>query len=117
MGPSVIYGNGVTGIVLDPPYSHAVRARDLYAEDRDVSAEVRAWAIEHGDDPRLRIVLCGYEGEHDMPTTWECVAWKANGGYGNVTGNANKHMERLWFSPHCQRVAEPQIALFGMEAR
>ena len=110
MGPSVIYGNGMTGIVLDPPYSHEVRARDLYAEDKDVSAEVRAWAIEHGDDSRLRIVLCGYEGEHDMPATWECVAWKANGGYGNVTGNANKHMERLWFSPHCLRAAG-QLAL------
>jgi hypothetical protein len=53
----------------------------------------------------LRIALCGYEGEHDMPPTWECVAWKANGGYSsqNGEGNANPNRERIWFSPHCGR--------------
>lgn len=69
--------------------------------------------IEHGDDPRLRIALCGYAGEHEMPTTWECVVWKANGGYGNVSGNRNKHAERIWFSPHCLREQRGQLALLG----
>lgn len=60
--------------------------------------------IEQGDDPRARIALCGYEGEHAMSESWECVQWKARGGYGSQSDNAardNSHRERIWFSPHC----------------
>jgi hypothetical protein len=103
--PTVLRTTGVTGVVLDPPYSHDVRDSDLYThDDASLSASVRAWAREHGDDPALRIVLCGYEGEHEMPETWRCVAWKAGGGYGNQRnggGNENARRERLWLSPHC----------------
>lgn len=99
-----------TAVVLDPPYDLDVRDRGLYANDgtKTLSREVRDWAVEHGDDERLRIVLCGYEGEHGMPSTWECVPWKAGGGYGNRTGNLNPHKERLWFSPHCLK-SEPEL--------
>ena len=38
--------------------------------------------------PMLRIALCGYEGEHVMPAEWECVAWKAKGGY---AGQSKQH--------------------------
>jgi hypothetical protein len=49
---------------------------------------------------RLRIALCGYEGEHDMPG-WTLEIGKAtNGGYGKE-GNGNAKRERIWFSPHC----------------
>ena len=48
-----------------------------------VAHDVRKWAIEHGDDPLLRIALCGYDGEHEMPGEWECLEWKAKGGYGS----------------------------------
>lgn len=34
--------------------------------------------------PGIDIALCGYEGEHDMPTSWDCVEWKARGGYGSA---------------------------------
>jgi hypothetical protein len=68
-----------TAVLLDPPYDGDVRDRDLYAQDSDkISTEVREWAIANGDNPRLRIALCGYEGEHAMPGNWECVSWKAN---------------------------------------
>lgn len=104
-----------TAVFLDPPYAHNVRDPDLYAIDSSkVSTDVRAWAIEHGDNPRLRIGLCGYEGEHEMPDNWECVAWKANGGYGNRTGNNNATKERIWFSPHCVR-PERDRELFEVE--
>lgn len=95
-----------TAVLLDPPYDHDVRDSDLYAEESaKVSTEVREWAIAHGADERLRIALCGYEGEHEMPEGWTCVAWKANGGYGNRTGNNNAKLERVWFSPHCVQPA------------
>lgn len=55
----------------------------------------------------------GYEGEHEMPADWQCVAWKAAGGYAAAAGNTeNSAKERIWFSPHCER-AEDQRDLFG----
>lgn len=94
-----------TAVVLDPPYDLDHRDSGLYAQDgtATLSAEVRAWAIEHGNDRRLRIALCGYEGEHEMPDDWACVAWKAVGGYANRNAeqNDNAKRERIWFSPHC----------------
>ena len=106
----------VTAIVLDPPYdTEANRQADLYTHDaQGISAAVREWALEHGDDPRLRIVLCGYEGEHDMPG-WSEVPWKAVGGYGsqgNGQGRDNAARERLWFSPHCLPVVPRQSSMF-----
>jgi len=67
-------------------------------EDRTVSVDVREWCLEWDDDPRMRIALCGYDGEHDMPDTWDCVAWKARGGYGSQSqqhDNPNARRERI----------------------
>lgn len=97
-----------TGVFLDPPYDDGNMAYS--AGGAGISADVRAWALEHGDDPRLRIVLCGYEGEHAMPATWRCVPWKAKGGY--AKDQKNSHRERLWLSPHCLG-AEAQPGLFA----
>jgi DNA adenine methylase len=99
--PSVTTYIGITGVLLDPPYAHDLRER-CYSEDHDISAEVREWAIANGDTPDFRIALCGYEGEHEMPASWTCVAWKAHGGYSRTErGKANRERERIWFSPHC----------------
>ena len=106
---------GVTGVFLDPPYSPEqiaigasgdgfARSDRLYSHhEAEISAEVRRWAIEHGDDPRLRIALCGYDGEHEMPPSWTVVAWTSQGGYSNRGANprCNAGRERIWFSPHC----------------
>jgi hypothetical protein len=105
-GPSVTVKHGITGVFLDPPYADSAdRQDDLYAADSlTVAHDVRKWAIQWGDDPRIRIALCGYAGEHEMPNTWEEVAWKARGGYGSQgegRGRENSGRERVWFSPHC----------------
>lgn len=102
--PAVTISHGLTGVLLDPPYgAKAGRTKGLYARDSlTVAEDMRRWAVEHGEDPRYRIALCGYEGEHDMPASWRVHAWKAKGGYGNQDGeNANASKERVWFSPHC----------------
>lgn len=105
---------GVTGVFLDPPYLADLRAPSLYGtESGDVAHAVREWALANGKNKKLRIALCGYEGEHQMPHDWQCVAWKAAGGYAAAAGNdENSHKERIWFSPHCER-AEDQADLFG----
>jgi len=105
-GPSPTTKLGMTAVVLDPPYSEGERDMDLYSCDSGtVAADVRAWAIAHGDDPLMRIVLCGYDSEHSMHNGWECVEWKANGGYASQGDGSNDNAERetLWFSPHCLR--------------
>jgi hypothetical protein len=112
VGPSVLRSaGGVTGVLLDPPYADGDMSYS--AGGRGISAEVRTWALEHGDDPDLRIALCGYEGEHEMPASWECVSWKARGGYGSQGdgSNDNAHRERIWFSPGCLGARQP--SLFG----
>jgi DNA adenine methylase len=107
-GPTPTVKQGLTAVFLDPPYAVEDRA-DCYDanEDRIVSMAVRAWCLEWQDDPRMRIALCGYEGEHDLPG-WNCVAWKARGGYGSQAknGNDNCRRERIWFSPHCVPVTQ-----------
>lgn len=96
--------NGVTGLFLDPPYADtAGRDSNIYAKDSlSVAHDVRDWAILHGSNPKLRIALCGYDGEHAMPDDWDCVPWKAHGGYAaRNPDNLNSRRERIWFSPAC----------------
>ena len=102
---AMAYGDSV-GIFLDPPYLGDVRTKDLYrVDDHSISAAVRDWAIARGDDRRLRIVLAGYEAEHVMPASWRIHAYSANASYNTAAGGgdnkANRHNERLWFSPGC----------------
>ena len=111
LGESVTVKHGLTGVFLDPPYSSDEHAVDYSAGSGDVASAVREWALSNGDNPLLRIALCGYEGEHDMPG-WTAHAWKAKGGYGSQgsgRGRENASRERIWFSPHCLK----PLALFS----
>ncbi len=117
LGASVLgKGKNVGGrrpcaVFLDPPYSHEFRDPGLYSEDDGKVAELaREWALDHGDDPDLRIALCGYEGEHEMPASWRVVEWQAARGYASED-NDNRERERIWFSPHCLDV-DRQLGLF-----
>ena len=115
-GPSVTFKHGMTGVFLDPPYADtADRNERLYRKDSpSVAHDVREWVIANGDNPLLRIALCGYEGEHVMPAEWECVAWSAGEGFGaqaeERTNNGKR--ERIWFSPACLKT-EKQQELFA----
>jgi DNA adenine methylase len=115
-GPSVTFKRGLTGVFLDPPYADtAERTSDIYRVDsEDVAHAVRDWAVANGDNPLLRIALCGYEGEHEMPPSWSVHSWSAGEGYGvqaeERSGNGKR--ERIWFSPSC--VAKRQASLFDL---
>jgi DNA adenine methylase len=103
------HGMTPCGIVLDPPYAHEGREKRLYREDEDsISGEVRTWALEHGPNPALRIALCGWDGEHEMPRDWTCIPWVSKG------SGRNRGKERIWFSPHCAPAIQ-QGNLFGGE--
>lgn len=106
-------GRRPCAVFLDPPYPKDERCAQLYTEDHDVAYEAAAWAIDHGDDPDLRIAFCGYAGAHEFPPSWTEYAWKAARGYAGKT-NGNRERERIWFSPHCLPL-NAQRSLFEME--
>ena len=105
-GPTPTYNRGMTAVFLDPPYSHDVRDVGLYSEDQaGISDKAREWAIETGKRPDMRIALCGYDGEHEMPLDWKmCVGKATHGpGYGAQAEkrSGNHKLERIWYSPAC----------------
>ena len=116
IGPSPTTKLGVTGVLLDPPYSNDERCDDIYAKDSgSVACDVRRWAINHGDDPMMRIALCGYDTEHAMPDGWTAEHWKTPGGYGSQgsgRGRRNSRRETIWFSPHCVNPDHDQMTIF-----
>lgn len=121
-------GKGAAGVFLDPPYLvTGNRDGDLYVHDDGdtVAADVRTWCIDNGDAPDLRIVLAGFDGEHDVLSDrhgWRCVPWFRSGflkgGMSNVAGSGahQQTRERLWISPHCVPNADErqQVGLFNI---
>ena len=83
------------GVYLDPPYLDGRMDYAAGGAGTSLSADVRAWALEHGTDKRLRIVLSGYAGEHDALEAkgWRVEAWKTKGGYG-AGGEDNANQKR-----------------------
>jgi hypothetical protein len=125
--------DGAVGIFLDPPYADtADRTDGLYAHDSlSVAHDVREWAIGAAKNKKWRIVLAGFDGEHDELHErhgWRCIEWYRagflKGGMGNTAGTDEdgtvghvQHKERLWLSPGCLVTAkerpEQQQQLFG----
>lgn len=120
------FNGGTCGVFLDPPYGDTRKA--VYAVDSTtVLDDVRAWCSANDERPNLRIVLAGFEGEHDAleQRGWRVVEWYRkgflSGGYGNVGGadNSQMHRDRLWLSPAClapdPAPPPPQRGLPGIE--
>ena len=117
--PSVVRataGNPTIGVFLDPPYSVS---GDLYAatntadDHATISAQVREWCASAPDS--MRIVLAGYDDEHDelIERGWTREAGKSGGGAGYSTNADNGKRERLWLSPACL-TAEGVLDLAGL---
>jgi DNA adenine methylase len=113
---SVTTRHGLTAVFLDPPYGDTIEQTRVYATDSgSVADDVRAWCQTNGDNPLLRIALCGYAGEgHEtlLNHGWHIEAWRAPGGYGGGrggTGDANRHRERIYYSPACLNAAQPHL--------
>jgi len=99
---------GVTAILIDPPYPDYGH---IYATDeqRPVWFDAARWAVECGDNPNVRIAVCGYwspETDALFPANWKRFRWRANGGFGNQRkrgASEKRYRECVWFSPHCAR--------------
>jgi len=101
---------GITGVFLDPPYAEGNQQYAVGGTGTDLSAQVREWALSHGDDPEFRIVLAGLSGEHAMPASWREIDWKQKKGKQSEE-NDRYTRERLWLSPHCEGAR--QLSLLG----
>lgn len=114
-GDCVTWRHGTTAVFLDPPYAEGAQQYAAGGTGTGLSADVRGWAIAAGERRDMRVILCGLDGEHEMPSTWRVVPWKARGGYGSQRAdktNGNRHRERLWLSPHCLG-SDAVLPLFG----
>lgn len=106
---------GVRGVFLDPPYDPTIRNKDIYSIDAaGLAADVRAWCAANGDNPNMRIALCGYDGEHNQLEEhgWTVHAWSAHGGMSRDRGRGsggNNDQERIWFSPACLSTAQARL--------
>lgn len=103
---------GPIGIYLDPPYADGDNTTYGAEHTKAPAIESAEWAIENGDDPRMRIIYSGYKGTVEFPDSWRVIEWKAIGGYGNKAqgdGRKNASRERLWLSPHCLRDAQNSL--------
>ena len=102
--PSVVRagtgGDGARAVFLDPPYA---TSGDLYAHtDTGVADHVRAWCLTPAAE-NLRVVLAGYDDEHDdlLAHGWPVTQGRSGGGAGYSTNPRNGRRERLWLSPAC----------------
>jgi len=107
-------GDGARAIFLDPPYA---TSGDLYAATSDgIAEQVRDWCLAAPD--HLRIVLCGYDQEHDalLGHGWDVIEGKAGRGAGYSTRADNGRRERMWCSPACLGTHRQDVLDFGESA-
>jgi DNA adenine methylase len=105
---SMLKGPGTPcAIFLDPPYSSSFD-RQTYGADLDDSdglpEEVYTWCETHGEDPDLRIAVCGYTQNWDPPESWYEMTWTTQGGWARKSDDPNPDAQKeecVWFSPHC----------------
>ncbi len=108
LGPSVLNASGVAGVFLDPPYSKGMRGAGIYNNDADdVAARVNHWCV--GVTGKTRVVLAGYEGEHNNLEAlgWTKYRWTGVTGYAGQRKegvNDNHTLERIWCNPACNPI-------------
>lgn len=102
--PIVTHRHGLTAILLDPPYGEGEQEYSVGGNgDKSLAWDVWRWAVENGNNPELRIAVCGYEDRRELPPGWFTVGWKARKGYQLTDeAKANPDREVIYFSPHCK---------------
>jgi hypothetical protein len=112
---SVTVLHGLTGVFFDPPYFRGAMDYAVGGVGTNLAADVGAWCAANGDNPMLRIVICGHAGEHDalLAHGWGTRKWAARTGYARTDeAVANSASETIWCSPHCEPETKIQNSLF-----
>lgn len=90
--PTVTYKLKKTGLFLDPPYSVKDRSTIYLKDSHNLNQDIEKYCLEHQD--KMKIVLCGYEGEYNLPG-WTKLKWPGNKG---MAKNNNRYRERIWIN-------------------
>lgn len=115
LSPSMLgmHEGKVVGVFFDSPYSaESVVETRLYSVpyDKTITAKVVEWSLKNGQNPLLRIAVCGYYDEFQAMPGWTCYRWHAHGGMSNHSAtNENKTKEAVWFSPHCLKPSRGEL--------
>ncbi len=115
---SVTTRHGMTAVFLDPPYDKGAMDYGAGGMGMGISAQVREWCQENGNDAKLRIVLCGHAGEHDalFEYGWRTHQWAARKGYALTDeAIANSASETVWVSKGCFKPMGQQLDIFAEE--
>ncbi len=116
---SITTRHGLTAVFLDPPYTKGAMDYSAGGMGQGIADDVRVWCAANGNNPQLRIVLCGHAGEHDalLQQGWHIRTWTAGGGYARTDeAVANRKSETLWCSPNCVPERGVVQDLFGEAA-
>jgi site-specific DNA-adenine methylase len=95
-------GAKLTAIFLDPPYDEQQQSQsgNYYGENnsRCISTDVREWCKSNSSNKLLKIVLCGYNDEHDelLNYGFEKIGWNAKNGAGYRKADTTIKTEFLW---------------------
>ena len=111
---SVTTRHGLTAVFLDPPYEKGDMDYGAGGMGLGIADAVREWCAANGDNPMLRIVLCGHEFEHAEleKLGWVSRKWECRKGYASTeTALNNSKSETLWMSPGCLEIVKTQEVL------
>lgn len=93
-------------VFIDPPYLRG-KKYTYYTEEK-LNDWIQAWAIQHGDDPDIKIIVAGYTTDYwiPWPDDWQTIFWDAGTSYANTAKDTEKAyaglgQECLWVSPSC----------------
>lgn len=105
-----IIKNYPTAIFLDPPYRDYANCYNQKVVNDEVEDFCKKWE----DKPNVKIVLCGYEGEYNLPK-WTQEKWKANVSWSGGKGgnNEKRSKETLWISPSCAKETPEMNDMFA----
>ena len=80
-------------VFLDSPYDDICRRNaDHYEVELrpELAQEVALWGVAHAG-PQLKVAMCGWEGDYDLPPDWPSI-------WGGATDGRMAHLDRIWFS-------------------
>jgi DNA adenine methylase len=96
---SVTFGHGLTGVYLDPPYGEGKMEYSAGGNHSSIAKDVWNWAIEAGENPKMRIIVSAYEDGRAVPSGWSKKTFAARSGYSKNKSTAKR--EVLYCSPNC----------------
>jgi site-specific DNA-adenine methylase len=96
-----------TAIFFDPPYEN----KEKTYKAKPVSNEVRKWCIENGSNPFYKIILCGYESEHDELIKHGWVKQQGKSASGSQNGVITSKKEKFYYNKTIIKAIK-QLTLF-----